>query len=320
MLKPAILREVRCYLSFRDLCLTRQVCKEWYDISGTPCGSTIYFFADGSNVNFPDSTDPSYRKCLLNARVEKIHCEIWHQEEVDFLLQILPCVKWLTMEIYGPDGAGADSLGFSKWDSECLLAAKHLRSLDLSGCDFDHTVTIDFAELPFLTSLEVDVPMKVRNYDFREMGCFANCIDIWDELTSQIASRTRTLKVQRNQDVSADFRRFLKGWITSWVSQKRQLPIRMEGRKYSMHFCTLTREGLFVMPIFLIRGSQNQTFQLEYHRVFTRFYTDFPNVPIQFHKDCDNRNRSLWLKILNPIRAGFGLKPFRLENVIQQTS
>ena len=90
----------RGYLNFKDLCASRPVCKSWANLKTLPPHPyPVYFFEDGSDLDLPDSDDQNYQKVLLNASIRSLHCQIFTEEQLGFVLQLMPSLKEAVIEI-----------------------------------------------------------------------------------------------------------------------------------------------------------------------------------------------------------------------------
>jgi len=303
-------RECKSYLSFRDLCAIRPVCKEWMDIRSDPHRHLVYYFADGSFVDLPDSRDPQFRKCLLAANLTKLHCQIFGWSDLDFVIQLLPSIEELTFEIDGCDLDNKSTL--VNWDGSILYKAKKLKKLELIVTEFEPKFTIDFAAFPNLISFDSNVEVRLENYDNRMMDCMGLANTDFVKECIQIAKHTKLYRMSQRAGGSA----YLNQYLNMWTKDPKMLPQFIQMHRGGMTFFHFSKvdETLTAVPIFGVRGAQAAEFMSVYRRALRIAFELFPNHKFDFHPQCDEQTKKTWLSIVNPIRERTGIAPLKLEN------
>jgi len=298
-----ILEQARGYLSFRDLCATRPVCSEWMDLRSIPHAHPVYFFEDGSNVNLPNSSDPNFRRALLAATLHDFHCEIFNQDQLQFALQIFPNVRNLTIEL---DGRNGDELRpgemVPQWQPNTLSVAQNARKIELAVSNFQGEIQVDFSALANLVHFESDTAVRFANFDNRNMACFGYKCDFWNENATEIALQTKVLRISRNTNIPDAYMRFSDSW-----TQTSSKPNVLEANIAGLTFFSLTREYMMVHPVFTLPEAQYESFVAEYRVALEQLLDRMPGHPLRFHEGCTNEMKSIWLSIINPIRAQYGL-------------
>lgn len=302
--------ECKSYLSFRDLCATRAVCKEWMDIRSDPHPHLVYYFADGSFVDLPDSRDPAFRKCLLAANLTKLHCQIFGWDDLKFIIQLLPSLVELTFEI---DGCEWDESTLEGWDGHVLSGGTKLKKLELIVTEFEPMFTIDFGALPCLNSFESNVKNKFENYDSRMMECLGITNTDWVEEISEIAKHTKLFRVEHR----AGWTRDLSEFVVEWKKAPKLMPHIIQMHRGGMTFFHFSKleQTLTAAPIFGVHGARQAAFMSVYRRAVRLAFELFPNHKINYHPDCDEGAKSTWLSIINPIRSSNGLLPLKVEEI-----
>jgi len=211
-----LLKFCKAFLSFPDLCATRPVSRAWMEIRSVPFPHEVYFWDDGSNVNFPDSRDPNFRKCLMAATITKLHCQIFSEDQLNFILQIIPSVKELIFEFDGTDMTVAEPFenpisrnirilattleknDSFQWNPYLLSAAINVEKVELCISDLKDgwMFKIDFSVLKSLVHIETNVCARYENYDGRPMKCLAISSENWMPEVSNIAPNTEIMKIE----------------------------------------------------------------------------------------------------------------------------
>jgi len=294
---------VKAYLSFRDICATRPVCKDWSDISQVPHQHCVYFLPDGSNFDSPDSSDKNFRKCLLAATLHTLHCEISSNEELEFILQILPPVKDLTFEINLDDSI--ENCSTFRWDPYVLSSiATNVRRLELKFFNaIDLSVGIDFHAMKYLTHFETNQEMVCENYDGRKMDVVGYNIDHWNAMIKSIIVNTETLYLMRNHPPPLEFGEFLD----EWSQNIHDFPRKIEGHVHNMPFVKFSKTVLEFQPVCL-EASELIDFIYTYRTCLMKILNVLPSLDIHFDSDCDDVIKKLWIDIVNPVRQSFGLR------------
>jgi len=273
------------------------------DLRSIPHAHPVYFFEDGSNVNLPNSSDPNFRRALLASTLLNFHCEIFNQDQLQFVLQILPNVKNLTIEL---DGRNGDDLRpgevAPQWQPYTLSVAQNARKIELATSNFQGEIKVDFSVLPSLVHFESDTAVRFENFDNREMTCFGYKCDFWNENATKVALHTDILRISRNTNIPEAYMRFSDSW-----TQTNSKPNIFEANIAGLTFFSLTREYMMVHPIFTLPEAQYESFVAEYRVALEQLLDRLPGHPFRFHAQCTNEMKSIWLGIINPIRAQYGL-------------
>lgn len=294
-------------LGFRDLCASRPVCKSWSDLHALPPYLfPIYFWEDGSECDFPDSDDPNFRNCLLAAKFTIFHCHIFNKDQLDFVLQILPRVEELSIEIYGnDDDEDVDEIAES-WDPYFLSTAINLRKLEITIEDIDESTKIDFSILKRLIYIDSNTHITYENYDNRVMELFGGVCDYFDETCVAIARNANVGQMMR--DVAAN--RAAMSFFVDWVRARgKQKPYKLFATLNRMRFATLdSKEGS--VTLHPISGS----FDLDYYiTAFSDFSNIWPDMILKFHSDCTPEMKQLFLNMINSEREKLDLPPYTLN-------
>jgi len=297
----------RSYLNFRDLCATRAVCQIWNDIRSVPQERTVFFFEDDTNVDLPSSSDANFRKALLAATLHKLHCQIFNQEQLQFVLQLLPNVKELVIEL---DGRNGDHLHPGErppvCDASWISCATKLRKLDLSTSNFDGEIHVDFAALKDLVVFETDSKVLFDNYDGREMECLGYKCDFWTNNVTEIALNTDVLRVSRMINMDQTYNEFADRWVRETDLKPNTFEVNLNG----LTFFILTREAFTVLPIFNLPEAQYTAFLNQYRFALEQLFQRLPGHPLEFHDGCTEEMKRKWLEIINPIRESLGVPTY----------
>jgi len=298
----------RGFLSFRDLCASRPVCKSWSDLKALPAHPfCVYFFEDGSEFNFPDSDNENFRKCLLAANLNVLHCQIFNQDQLQFVLQLLHSVKSLTIEIDADDDEDENAF---IWDPYILSSATNAQKIHLEVNNVEDEIRIDFSALRKLTHFSSNARVLFENYDNRDMEFLGVVTDFWDAKCTEIIKNTKHLSSQRLDAPSSHFLDYVASWV---VKNRAGLPLRADITMNSMKFITVTKDGFTIEPSLGNPGAQHSDF-IEYYRdLWDEAFNIWPDVPLIFHARCTAQEKALWLNIINPIRERFGMTPFSLD-------
>lgn len=292
-----ILGESLNLLSFRDRCKAKPVCRSWVKIIAFP--HCVQFFEDGSEFDLPDSDDVNFRKCILDANITNLHCQVFNQDQLDFVLKILPSLKVLTMEIHGTEEP-------INWGPQTLSLATKVRKIILDVADFEEEIKIDFKVLKFLNHLETNASITIENYDGREMKYFEALFDDFDETYAQICSNS--IEASGMGDHPSE--RFIQ-YLSTWVKDpsRTMKPYLGHIAVNFMRFATISRQGLKIAS-----GNPVGSFLENYATAFTTFLNEWPDIPLEFEDGCSIEERQKWFDLINPIRSKFGLPPCKAEN------
>lgn len=314
-LDPNLLLLSKSFLSFRDICALRPVSKSWMDIRSTPFPHLVYFFGDGSNVDLPDSSDASFRQCLLAATLTKLHCEIFTRDDLSFVLQIIPQVKDLTFEIDVSDFR--EDCAF-QWDPYILSPAMKVQRLELvtTGTSERWQFQVDFATHLELTHIETNGYMRYENYDGRPMKCLSVANAHWPHGAFEITPNLDLLKLgPKYTQHWPHHEEFAQRWICDPTLKPQNVEINRDGMTYFY-----VRKGnpsiVTAAPIFEIHGATTELFVSEYRRAVSIMLLFFRgNVELQFHGQCDERTKKIWLSFVNKERKVQSLPPLNVEEI-----
>lgn len=304
----------KAFLSFPDLCATRSVSRAWMDIRSVPFPHEVYFWDDGSNVNYPDSRDPNFRKCLMAATITKFHCQIFSEEQLNFILQIIPSVKELVFEVDGTDMCENDSF---QWNPYLLSAAINVEKVELciSNWKDEWVFKFDFTVLKNLVHIESNVCARYESYDGRPMKCLAISNECWMPEVSDIAPNTERMKIEPKPCVASIHQ---KKYSEIWRADMNMKPCSVECCRDGLTYYVVrkgTPPTVTARPIFGIDGTRTKAFVSEYTRAFSRIFMLFPNIELVFHRHCDDDNKKVWLKFINAYRKEIGADLLKLENI-----
>jgi len=313
-LDPDLLKLCKGFLSFPDLCATRPVSRAWMDIRSVPFPHEVYFWDDGTNVNFPDSHDPNFRKCLMAATLTKLHCQIFTEDQLNFILQILPSIKELIFEFDGTDMCENSSF---QWDPYILSVARNVKKVELCTLNLknDWMFKFDFSVLKHLVHIETNVCARYENYDGRPMECIAILNHHWMPEVSDIAPNTDKMKIEPKPGDLATI--YQKEYAKRWRVDMNMKPLRVDCCRDGLTYYVVRKGNpptVTARPIFGIDGTQTKTFVEEYRRAFSRIFMIFPNIELVFHRHCDTNTKKIWLQFINDYRKEIGADLLKIEN------
>jgi len=320
----------KSYLSFRDLCTTRPVCKEWMDIRSAPFLQLVYFFEDAAFVNLPSSDDPNFRKCLLAAKLTKLHCQIFTLNQLQFVLQILDSLEELTFELDAEDVFssrnerccqwltrmfGMQDYSDPDWNPDLFRVAKKLKKLELCVTNCKKKFIIDFEAHPKLVHIESNVQIELRNYDDREMDCVGLANSQWTAVHSAMGVNTELMRLCQGK-AGPSLRLMI--YLTKWAFNLKMKPLNIECQREGLTFFHLSKgikSVLTAFPVFQIQGTQKPFFTAHCRMAYGRLYTILPNLSLEFHSECSDDNKKTWVGIVNESRQNSGLLPLKIEDV-----
>lgn len=187
MFNETSLKLVRSHFSFKDLCLSRRVCKRWSKIDDQPFTARLIYL-DESNAD-----DLSFRASLSAAIFTSFLCRVETQDEVDFAATLLASnpLTWLSLRIAPFDGEEMI------WPLDLLNLPTKVQTLIYQNAKGNCGVMIvDFARLHSLTHLDSNVKLDLQNFDAREMEYFYMPIDQWEASAIEVAHKSKTVEVQ----------------------------------------------------------------------------------------------------------------------------
>jgi len=303
-----IFEYARGLLSFRDLCASRPVCKSWADLQSLPSHAyPVYFFEDGSEFDLPDSDDPNFRICILATKIDIFHCQIFTQDQLDFVKKKFPSIKELTLEIHGNEDP--DEILFD-WDPDTLSIAVNIQKMIVFCNDFNKEIKIDFNLLTLLTHFETNTRIRFENYDQRAMELFGFVTDHFNQTYNEISKHTNTMQLMRDQAPSP----LLLNEFTAWIKNERKYPEVVIGTVNSMRFLKLSRDGLMIYPIAGAAEMEHSDFLDNYTFTISILFNAWPGVPLKFHEDCPLQMRQIWLNLINLVREDLNLSPYTLSS------
>jgi len=294
----------RQYLSFKDLCATRRVCKSWTVIDTYPIEYTVFVCEDGDFACLPNREDQCFRRCLLAANLRDVNIEIADIRDLVFLREMLPSLRRLSMEIEIP----FHHTERIKWTRDMLSNASNLEKLEMQVYGFDTTIEVDFLQLPRLSYFHSNVQVQLLNYDQRPMNFFGYVVDYWDGMCSVIAYNSRKLRVCRYETISSAYYTFLLNWRQPNTNRK---PLYIECTASGTHFCTCLQGSqlCILFPAFHLdqfQGIYEGSYE-DYANFFTHTLKHNPSTQFLFHETCTEHEKNWWKNIINPIRKNFGL-------------
>lgn len=299
-----ILDHVRSFLPFRDICVSRGVCRDWLDTRNIRVEETVFFINDGAPVNFPNNDHKEFRKCLQAMKLLKLHCEIPSQEHLDFLCTIVRDASHIHLEL---DGDQSDSFQSGvrppQWEANVLNnLAPQLLSLQLLFFNIpEQFVNLNFSVLPRLESFKSNGKFVVQNYDDRPMKSFGCVIDFWSAMATKIANNSQTISLQNDFQQGPDFANF---WL-NWKPNHSQKVV----------FCSSDSE-----PFMEVGPDESGTLQLQFHdpfglgdfelenqeyqKVLRHVLTRFPHIIVQY---VERDSLQKWHDIICPVFEEFSL-------------
>lgn len=287
----------RQYLSFRDICATRAVCKEWQRIDAFPIYSTVYLGQE--NEGYPDWSDKDYLSCILAAKIYDLEIEIESQDQIHFLNQIIESIKKLSMVVeMGPYD--------TEWKKDIFGNMVHLEELEFDLYGIDFPVTIDFSKMPRLKILCTNGNITFLKYDNRQLELLKYSVDYWDETLSKIAEHTQTIRLHRHAKKSD----VLLEYLDIWVNDTSKKPDVWELCVQSSLFFSWAREGITIHPVEDICHINDEHYTgsfLEYERCLMQVFMRMPNIPLSF-SECDAETQSNWKILINRIGNKYGYK------------
>jgi len=285
----------RSFLSFRDLCASRPVCRNWHVVNDHSIEEPIFILEEDSA--FPNRSHAHFQRCLRAAKLLNIVAEVETKEQVAFLKSIASHAKSLRIT--------ADAEEDSIWDQDFFENASTIEDLHLEFYGNHNPHKIDFNQLPNLRNFHSNIAAIFQNYDQQPMDHFSYTVDYFNKQACEILLNTKVLRLHLDEKPTAE----LFEYADRWVRREIENPKRWVYSINELTFCTQEIDKLLIHPVSGLGDQQFNASLDTYRLAFVNILVRNPHIPIYFDVECNQSVTEAWKRIIiNPIRVDLGLQ------------